>query len=479
MNPLVSIVIIDSRSDKHSGWVNASIQSAETQNIPVEVIVINNVGRKKTIGECWNEGVRRANCDYVFFLGDDDYISFDMIETLYRWALQDKSANSRVVNITSYMTAFEDETGNKTALTRQHTGMWKKDYLIKNPFNEKLKKGIDREYIEEVLKRGDLLIIIEYYFGYFYRRHKDYKCAGDIIFAEKPADYYFVTANRIFLTPITNRLAKIVGENNVFASPHITPELMDKAKVIWVEWANEKAIEVANYKCNAKKILRLHAYEAFSETVKRLDLNKFDIVIFIDEYIKNYVEKQYGKVNGAIVIPNGVDLNKFILLEKPKNNKIAVAGYLTRKKGIGELLLIAKSLPSYEFHLAGRYQEDDIADWMHHKKPDNVFIYEWQYDQAMNDFYQDKSFILNTSMRESQAMTIMEGMACGLKPIVSDWIGAEEIYGEFVYKNIQDIRRILEGSYEPEKYRKFVEENYNLDKIYPKLEELFELEVKV
>ena len=477
---LVSIVIIDSRGDKHKDWVEESIKSATAQNVPVEVIVVNNIGRKKTIGQCWNEGVKSANCDYVFFLGDDDYLSFDIIETLYRWAESEKVKSSRVVNVTSYMTAFEDSTGNKSALTRQHTGLWRKQYLLDHPFNEKLSKGVDREYIEEVVKRGDLVLIIEYYFGYFYRRHEDYRCAGDIIFTDKPAKYYFVTANRIFLNPIIDRLGKTVGSENIFASPHITPELMDKAEVIWVEWANEKAIEVANYECKAKKILRLHAYEAFSDTIKRLDLNKFDVVVFIDVYIKEYVEKQYGKVKGAIVIPNGVDLSKFTLSDRPKNNKIAVAGYLSRKKGIGEILLIAKSLTNYEFHLAGRYQEDDIADWINYKKPDNVFIHEWQYEKAMNEFYQDKTFILNASMRESQAMTIMEGMACGLKPIVNDWIGASEIYGDkFIYKNIQDIVKILNSNYEPEKYRKFIEGKYNLDLIFPQLEQLFDLEVKV
>jgi len=474
--PLVSIVIIDSRSDKHQDWVNSSIRSAQTQNIPVEVIVINNIGRDKTIGECWNLGVQEAKCNYLFFLGDDDYLSFDCIETLYRWALSDQVINSRVVNISSYMTAFEDSTGNKTALARQHTGLWKKDYLLQYPFNETLQKGIDREYIEETIKRGDLLLIIEYYFGYYYRRHEDYRCAGDIIFQDRPASHYFVTANRIFLNPITDRLAKKVGKENVFASPHITPELMDEAEFIWVEWANEKAVEVANYPTKAKKILRLHAYEAFSDTIKKLDLNKFDVVIFIDDYIKNYVEKQYGKVNGAIVIPNGVDLNKFTLKEnKVKNNKIAFAGYLTRKKGIGELLLIAKSFPEHEFHFAGRFQEDDIADWFNNKKPDNVFIHAWQYDQAMSEFYQDKSFIINTSMRESQAMTLMEGMACGLKPIINDWLGADDIYPkEFIYKRISDISKSLTGDYKPEEYRKFVDEKYNFDKIYPQIEQLFE-----
>jgi len=50
--------------------------------------------------------------------------------------------------------------------------------------------------------------------------------------------------------------------------------LIDKAKVIWVEWANEKAVVIQNAKIDAYKILRLHAYEAFHDTIKTLDLNK-------------------------------------------------------------------------------------------------------------------------------------------------------------------------------------------------------------
>ena len=473
--PLVSIVIVNSRGDKHDTWVKTAIDSATQQNIPVEVIVVDNIGRRKTIGKCFNQGVEKATTDYVFFLGDDDYVSFDICELLYRWANSEKVLNSRVVCLSTYMTTFNDETGQKTALTRQHTGMWKRDYLVKFPFNEELERGIDREYIEETVKRGDLVLVIEYYFGYFYRRHKDYRCAGDIIFEKELADYYFVTSNRIFLNPITDRISKL---GKVFIDNTFTQKLAEEAKVIWCEWANEKAVEISNLETKARKILRLHAYEAFSDVIKRINLKGFDKIIFIDDYIKEFVEKQYGKLSNAVVIPNGVQLEKFTFNpEKKKNNKIAYAGYLTRKKGIGELLLIAKSLPQYEFHLAGRYQEDDIADWMNTKKPDNVFIDCWQYN--INEWYQDKSFIINTSMRESQAMTVMEAMSCGLKPVVNEWIGSEDIYGkDFVYKNIEDIKRILEGDFNPSEYRKFVED-YSFEKIYPKIEELILEEIKV
>ena len=470
--PLISFVVVDSRSDEHLDWVLACLDSIQKQNILVELIVVNNVGKKKSIGKCYNQGVQEAKCDLVAFVGDDDYANFDLAETLWRWFNDEENKRKNIVRVSTYMFAFDDETGNSFPLAREWTGCWKRDYLLEHPFNETLARGVDRELVEETQKRNDLMFCVKYYCGYYYRKHSDYSCAGDIVFTlpEEQPDYYFVSTNRIFLEPITNRL------ENVFVDANFHPQMAENAKVVWCEWANKKAIDVSNTKLKAKKILRIHAFEAFTEYAHEINWNGFDHVIFINDYIKDYVERQFGKVNGAVVIPNGVDLNRFRLTPKSKNNKIAYAGYLTRKKGIGELLFIAKSLPEYEFHLAGKYQENDIADWVKYKKPDNVFVYPWQYDEAMNDFYQDKSFILNTSLRESQAMTLMEGMACGLKPLVADWIGAEEIYGQCVYKNIEELKKLLEGSYEPEKYRAFVKENYDFESTYKEIEKLFEVE---
>lgn len=472
--PLVSIIIIDSRSESHPSWVQTAIQSATGQNMPVEIIVVHNTKRDKTIGQCWNHGVRKATTDYCFFLGDDDYIVFSHCEMLYRWFLSEQIANTRVQNISSYMTAFEDETGKKTALARQNTGMWKRDYLLKYPFNEELTKGIDREYIEEMLKRGDLCTIIEYDFSYFYRKHSSPSCAGDITFIEKPADYYFCTSNRIFLHPITDRFAKAVGRDNIIISPHTSPEMLKNAKVIFVEWANDRALEVQEFDTDAYKILRLHAFEAFHDTAKSLRYDKWDLVILIDNYIKDYLERQYGKIKNAVVIPNGVEIDRFTLdPNKKRNNKIAFAGYLTRKKGIGELILLAESLPEYEFHLAGRYQEDDIADYFNHKKPKNVFVHNWKYDGEMAKFYEDKSFVLNTSLRESQGMTMMEAALMGAKPLVRNWMGSEDVYPEkYIYKNIDELKSMLEGEWNPQEYRDFVIENYSINDIYPKLENI-------
>jgi len=466
----LSFVVVDSRSLIHPNWVAECLRSLQEQIDfdDYEIVVVSNTNRKLTIGEAFNKGVQEAKGEWVAFVGDDDSVERDLAFTLWKYIDSPYVKNSNIVSVTTNMYAYNNDTGDNFPMSRQWTGAWKRDYLLKYPFNEILLKGIDREYIEEVQKRNDLIFYIKYYHGYYYRRHKDYHCAGDVLFHKEPSDFYFITANRIFLSPLVSKFEK---HGSVFVDPNFDIRLAEKAKIVWMEWANEKAIEVSNVKLNGLKVLRIHAFEAFTEYAHKINWNGFDVVIFIDHYIKEYVERQFGKVNSAVVIPNGIDLDKFTIApNKERNNKIAYAGYLTRKKGIGELLLIAKSLPGYEFHLAGRYQENDIADWMNKKKPDNIFIHEWKYDESMNDFYADKTFILNTSLRESQAMTICEGMASGLKPLVNDWIGADEVYKEeWIYKNIQDLKEILEGEATPERYRDFIKTNYDFNIMWQKI----------
>ena len=136
----------------------------------------------------------------MFFAGDDDYFAPDLLYVLSHQI----TPNTQMV--TSYMLAFEDGTSNIIPLARPHTGMWRRSYLIAYPFNEKLKSGIDREYIEETVKRGDHYTVIPYYFGYYYRKHTDYSCAGKIIFDADAPDIYVMASSPEFINPVVSQL---------------------------------------------------------------------------------------------------------------------------------------------------------------------------------------------------------------------------------------------------------------------------------
>lgn len=454
---MISVVIIDSRSDKHPDWVQNAIHSVQRQTVECELIVIDNIGRKKTIGQCWNEGVLKASNNYILFLGDDDWLSSDYCSTLIQYAL----AYPGYVMWTTNMIAFDEETKLYAPIQRICTGMWAKQYLLAYPFNEKLEKGIDREYIEEMKKRGDVGFSINHHFGYYYRKHNDYSCAGQITFTQEEADIYVLASYRSFIDPIVKEWKK---DKKVFISSEpFEPILADKAKIIFCEWLSQNAVEVSNYECSAKKYLRVHSYEAFSPLIYYVKWEAFDKVFFIAEHIKEFVEAKVGKIPNAVVVPVGIQLLDF--KDKIGNNKICYAGEISRKKGIGELFLIAKELPEYEFHIAGKFKDEDVAIWFNQKKPANVYLEPYSYN--LNEFFKDKTYFISTSLREGNPVTLLEAMSAGLKPLVNDWIGADKIYGKYVFKNLSQLKALL-NDYDPREYRQFAEQ-YEFNKMFERL----------
>ena len=460
----ISVVMIDSRSDLHPDWVQVAIDSVKKQALPVEFIIVDNIGRPKTIGECWNIGVKKATGDFVFFLGDDDWISNDYLLSL---SVMEHNHPGKTM-YTSYMMVVPDQGEEMAPILRITTGMWNRQYLLDHPFNEKLKKGIDREYLEEAIKDGIQYIIVPHLFGYYYRKHDDYSCSGKITLHRSLDDIYVMTPNGNFIQSIAERFKK---HASTYVSTHRFDAIVARqAKVIWCDFATSSAVELSRFKTDAKKFLRLHAYEAFGEPVKYIEFDKFEKVIFVADHIKEYVEAHTGKLDNAIVIPNGVDMDQMQLHEHPVNNKVAYAGYLTKKKGIQLLLFVAEHFPQYEFHVAGKFQEDDIAEYFHKKKPSNVFLYPWQYDLA--SFYADKSFVINTSPREGCPVAVLEGMACGLKPLIYDWIGSEKIFPGYIWRDIRGLSDLLLSHHTPNFYRDFVSERHNFETMYRQIENL-------
>jgi len=465
---MISIVMIDSRSKSHPDWVQTAINSVKQQTVNCELIIIPNTDRKKTIGKCWNEGVKRCSGEWILFLGDDDKLTSDYVYILEHNI--EKHSKMNMVAIATFMTVFDKE--HNEAMKRVPTGAIKKDYLIKHPFDEMLEKGVDRYWFDKMKMRGDLQVVIPYHFGYYYRQHEDYSCAAPVTLLSEQRDIYMVAVSPQFIDPIAERLIN-EGHSVHVDTNGFDPASAENAKVIWSDWGNVDAYKIANFECNAKKILRIHAWEVFFQVINHIDLDKFDHIVFVADHIKNYLEKRHNrKYNNAVVIPNGVDMNKWsIAKDKTRNKKIAMAGNIAEGKGIQLLLFIAKHFPDFEFHICGRFAQEDIAEYFLAKKPANVIMDSWQYD--LNKWFEDKTFIVSPSIRESQHMTVMEGMAAGLKPLVFDWIGADKIYKEqWIWNTLTRFETILYDDYNPKTYRNYIHKNYNFEDKYKSIKEL-------
>lgn len=286
---------------------------------------------------------------------------------------------------------------------------------------------------------------------------------------------YFVASGSEFIRPIIDHLGKIYA---VRLEDKFVPDHAISTSMIWCEWGDYNAIAISNFKTDAVKVLRIHSYEVFSDFINHIDFTGFDVILFVADHIKNYFLHRTS-VNGKLtVIPNFVDLNLYNLPEKKeKNNKIAWAGYMANKKAPTVILMLANDFPDYEFHVAAEFQESDIEHLFKEHKTDNIFLYSWQSD--LNKFFSDKSYVLNTSPRESQSMSVMQGMACGCKPLIYNWVGAEDIYNkDWVFNGIEDFSKMLKGEWDAGKYRKFIENYYSKDKILPKITDLIQRLIK-
>lgn len=169
--PIISIIVANTRLGTNPDMVKRCYDSLKVQSYPnIEIIVIENYNREYTLGKCWNDGIRKAKGDWLFFIGDDDFISPDYINTL---AVASLSTEKDICQITTYLTMFRETAHNdiKESKALIPTGMWRKSYLLEYPPLENKNKFVDTVMMSEIPNNGYRAIILDYHYGYYYRSH--------------------------------------------------------------------------------------------------------------------------------------------------------------------------------------------------------------------------------------------------------------------------------------------------------------------
>ena len=280
---------------------------------------------------------------------------------------------------------------------------------------------------------------------------------------------YICATYPTFILPYANRWQK--EGHAVVVSQRFDPFLAQKADLLFAEWMDQNAIAIQNFKTShikhVKKILRLHRYEAYTDYYKYINWDAWDEIVFVARHPAEYLKRKTKIPFKYKVIRQGVELNKYEF-EPKEGKKIAYMGYLSRKKGLGELEILANTFRDYEFHLAGGFLEVDLEEKL--EKNRNLHFHGWVEDKDKNDFFRDKKFIISPAISESGHIALMEGMLCGCKPLIRDWIGAEVVYkSDWIWDSFQTFEKLLKGDYEPEKYREFIESNYDFERTYKEM----------
>lgn len=249
---------------------------------------------------------------------------------------------------------------------------------------------------------------------------------------------------------------------------------IDWADIAWLEWCNQTAIMGTNYEGikGKKVIIRLHSYEIFTDFPKQINWPVVDKLILvaphIREILKIFIPDIEKKVKIEIIF-NGIDLNSTHWKKMQPGYNIAWVGFINYKKNPQMALQILKKLTEglyntdkrYMLHVAGSFQDSRYKIYLEYMikemgLQDNVKFYGWIDD--MRGFWEDKNYLLHTSIHESFGYGIFEAMARGIKPVIHNFRGAKELYPKKAIFNTIDeaANKIMSKEYNSGKYRNWI-----------------------
>ncbi|UCE24837.1 MAG: glycosyltransferase [Candidatus Zixiibacteriota bacterium] len=261
-------------------------------------------------------------------------------------------------------------------------------------------------------------------------------------------------------------------------------QLMEWADLAWFEWCDNFLIEATRLPKTCQIVCRLHSYEAFSDMPARVDWSKVDLLVFVNDSVKDVTLRHFTIPTRSVVIHNAVDSDRFTLPSvKTYGKKIASVGYINYKKNPALLLYCFKKIyqydPGYSLHVAGEHQDPRIKLYFDHflrENPLPVHFDGWVDDMPL--WYADKDFVISTSLFESFHYSIAEGMACGQMPLIHNWYGASNLYPEeFLFDDPDSCLELLKRFEESDRQklaeanRQFIIERYSLPEKLAAIEE--------
>lgn len=263
------------------------------------------------------------------------------------------------------------------------------------------------------------------------------------------------------------------------------------ADIVWLEWANEMTVFATNQVPeiqNKKVVCRLHRYEAFTQFPDKINWKNVDFLIFVAESMKKTFHELHPNINlnscKEEIVYNGVDLDKFkFLVHKPGYN-LSVLAHINYRKNPETWVQIIGKLKEidnrYKLHVGGDFQDPLYKIYFDYIKKEmnlenNFILHGWI--NEVDKFLEDKDYTLSTSIHESFGYNIAEAMARGIKPIIHNFDGAKSLWpSELIYNTIDEaVEKITEQAYDSESYRRFIEDNYSLEKQIDNMEAILNI----
>ena len=287
-------------------------------------------------------------------------------------------------------------------------------------------------------------------------------------------------------------------------SRYYNPQLAETADVIWFETCDNNLASAtnpgsailddsANYQpwdlhdmdlTGKKIIVRPIDIEVWQGHAQAAKWDLVDDVIFIAPHIRelaNEFELPDRKESLRVhTIPCAVDLDKFRYREHQPGFNIAVIAERWISKGTSEILQIALKLkeidPRYKITWLG--QRSDYQ-WEHAYRDEFVEHHNLNLEfvnivDSVDEFLEDKDYLLHASHKEAFSYATAEAMAKGIKPILHRFFGADDLWPDMTWDSLdQAIEMITSKEYDSASYRQYlIDHEYTLPQMMESIDKI-------
>lgn len=170
-----------------------------------------------------------------------------------------------------------------------------------------------------------------------------------------------------------------------------------------------------------------------------------------------------------VVVPHGIDTQRYAFRQRARGKHLACLGPLSVETNPAFLLQCMQKLRYLDsecrLSVCGRFDSPVLEQYVRHMVQTLGLTDAVSFSSSVGDleaWLADKQFIVSSGMGEGQVETLLQGMACGLKPVVHNFPGAEALFPRECLFNIAEefCEQVIGREYDPRSYRCFVEDRY-------------------
>lgn len=249
--------------------------------------------------------------------------------------------------------------------------------------------------------------------------------------------------------------------------------LLEQADVIFCEWCLGNLKWYSHHKMPHQRLIgRFHAQEARVPYMGEASWDAIDHIGFVSEHIRKQALDTFEgfPIEKTSVIPNYLDVTKFTPKKKTGEARytLGMIGVAPKSKRLDRALDLLEMLLEKDNRYCLRVKGKNPLDynWLLQRE-DELAYYQQVFERInsnpklrykvifdppgddVNEWFTMVGFILSPSDFESFHMALGEGILTGAVPIIWDWEGAAEIWGNdsIIYSINEGVNKVLSPLY--------------------------------